>query len=119
LTTENVKALLTNAQYPTLNPLCNDISAMLICAKALATDGCGAIFTPEATKRAMTVRDHGFKTVSLTWTVFKVMVDVPKVAGPAQKRDAIAAVRTALAAKHFCPPEPLEARMKALEEGKI
>ena len=111
---EFVQKMLTNKQYPQLTPACNEINRMIVDARDMSHDSCGAIFSAELLKDAISCRDLGYATVSITYAIFKVCVEIPKMATDAEKNLAVAALRLALKAKSFVSPDALATRMKVL-----
>jgi len=107
-------SLLMNPGYKNLKGFCNEIATMLNDIKALTNDGCGAMVDPEVMKEAGDVRDLGLKTVNLTYALFKLQCEIPKLVTPEAKSNAIEDLKKALELKHFALPVAIQDRMKAI-----
>lgn len=113
---ERVKSLVLNPDYKSLAPTANKLNEMLSRASALVIGGMPPVFTPEVLKNATTARDLGYSTMSLTYMVFKLLVEFPKLKDLDAKRKEAAKLREALKAKQFDAAKVAPALARKLAE---
>ena len=103
-----------NPGYKTLKGFCNEVATVFNDIKALTNDGCGAMTDPEVLKEAEGVRELGLKTVNLTYALFKLSCEIPKLDTQEAKSKAIEELKKALELKHFALPVAVQDRTKAI-----
>ena len=103
-----VKALVLNPNYNKLTGAANALQDVVKVNNSLVQLGVSPPFSPAELKNAVTARELAYNTTSLTYCVFKLYVDIPKLkAQSKQKTDAVA-LREALKLKLFTIPPSRE-----------
>jgi hypothetical protein len=110
-----VKQLLQNPQYPKITPGANMLDVMLNTARALQRDTFGCVFSAEDVKAAVTARDLGYDTVSLTYTLHVLTTKLPGLATQKEKIAEISTLRAKLKEKGFSIPAPIDERLIGME----
>ena len=109
--------MVLNPHYNELTGAANALQDVVKVNNSLVLLGVSPPFSPAELKNAVTARELAYNTTSLTYCVFKLYVDIPKLkAQSKQKTDAVA-LREALKLKLFTIPPSLERKLTAFETG--
>jgi len=115
-----IKLLLHNAKYPMIVPACTKLEEMKKLAKAFHNDGTGLgyVFPDETLKQATSEIKNGLSTVALTYALFMILNELPKVINNVARAEQADALLTEVS-KNVTLPKSLLDRLAALKAPRV
>ncbi len=115
-----MKNMVGNPDYPKMTIVANMIDGTLTCSKDLMADKLGSpLFDANDVKLAGKVRDLGYDTVSLTFTLYMISTKLPSMVSNTDRMKEIVDLKGKLTLKGFKLSPSLEGRLNALIKSHI
>ena len=112
------KALLSNASYPKIGPAVSHLRGMTTLAKTLKVQD-KPIISAEVCKAADVACLLGTETVTVTYSLYKVLAQLPKIVNVTVRKNAIKLLREDVKSKKVTLGSDLEKQLEDLESAEF